>query len=150
MFYYILEDVVGRLSFIEVTHAGQSFRVGRYPIHFHIGGDQTGKSYVRGCSIHRTFNRAITMHGTNGLLVEHNVAYDNKGHAYFLEDGVEVNNIIQYNLAVFTKSHTSLLNVDQTPAAYWIVNPQNTGKLSTRSCPPEHTRFMQSCKKVNG
>lgn len=85
-----LESVAGRFSFIEVTHAGQSFRLGRYPVHYHVGGNQAGRSYVKGCSIHRTFNRALTIHGTDGLLVEHNVVYNTKGHAYFTEDGVEV------------------------------------------------------------
>ena len=88
------EEVIGRFSFIEATHVGQSFRMGRYPIHYHVAGDQHGRSYVRGCAIHRTFNRALTIHGTNGLLVEHNVAYDVMGHAYFLEDGVEVGGVV--------------------------------------------------------
>ncbi|XP_072034167.1 fibrocystin-L-like [Amphiura filiformis] len=119
------EDLVmGRLSYIEVTHAGQAFRLGRYPIHFHLNGDVTG-NYVRGCSIHGTFNRAVTIHGVHNLLVEHNVAYDIMGHAYFLEDGIETNNIIQYNFAVSVRPSNSLLNVDVTPAAFWITNPNN-------------------------
>lgn len=43
---------------------------------------------------------------------------------------LQVDNIIQYNLAVFTKSHSSMLNVDQTPASFWIVNPNNIGKFA--------------------
>lgn len=60
---------------IEVTNAGQAFRLGRYPIHFHMEGDVTG-SYVKGCAIHRSFNRAVTMHGIQNLVVERNVIYD--------------------------------------------------------------------------
>ena len=117
-------DVVGRFSYIEVTHAGQAFRLGRYPIHFHLNGDVNG-SYVRGCSIHHTFNRAVTIHAVDRLLVEKNVAYNILGHAYFLEDGIEENNIIQDNLGVFVRASSSLLNVDITPATFWIVNPNN-------------------------
>ena len=117
-------DVAGRFSYIEVTHAGQAFRLGRYPIHFHLNGDVTG-SYVRGCSIHHTFNRAVTVHAVDNLLVENNVAYNILGHAYFLEDGIEENNIIQDNLGIFVRASSSLLNVDITPAVYWIVNPNN-------------------------
>ena len=117
-------DVFGRFSYIEVTHAGQAFRLGRYPIHFHLNGDVTG-SYVRGCSIHHTFNRAVTVHAVDHLLVENNVAYNILGHAYFLEDGIEENNIIQDNLGIFVRASSSLLNVDITPAVYWIVNPNN-------------------------
>ena len=117
-------DVVGRFSYIEVTHAGQAFRLGRYPIHFHLNGNVSG-SYVRGCSIHHTFNRAVTVHAVDYLLVEKNVAYNILGHAYFLEDGIEENNIIQDNLGVFVRASSSLLNVDITPATFWVVNPNN-------------------------
>ena len=117
-------DVVGRFSYTEVTHAGQAFRLGRYPIHFHLNGNVSG-SYVRGCSIHHTFNRAVTVHAVDYLLVEKNVAYNILGHAYFLEDGIEENNIIQDNLGIFVRASSSLLNVDITPATFWIVNPNN-------------------------
>ena len=119
------DKIIGRLEYIEVTHAGQAYRLGRYPIHFHLNGD-VSDSYVRGCAIHHTFNRAVTIHAVDNLLVEHNVAYNIKGHAYFLEDGIEIGNIIQYNLGVFVKASSSLLNVDITPATFWSVNPNNT------------------------
>ena len=114
-----------RLEYVEVRNAGQAFRLGRYPIHYHVSGN-VSHSYVRGCGIHDTFNRAVTIHAVHDLLVEHNVAYNVKGHAYFLEDGIETGNIIRYNLAVFVRSSSSLLNVDVTPAAFWITNPDNT------------------------
>jgi hypothetical protein len=118
------DKVIGRIEYIEVTHAGQAFRLGRYPIHFHLSDDVNG-SYVRGCGIHHTFNRACTIHAVDNLLVEKNVAYNVLGHAYFLEDGIEQHNIIQYNLGIFVRASSSLLNVDITPATYWVVNPSN-------------------------
>ena len=119
------DKVIGRIEYIEVTHAGQAFRLGRYPIHFHLNGD-VSDSYVRGCGIHHTFNRAVTIHGVDYLLVEKNVAYNILGHAYFLEDGIEQGNVIQYNLGIFVRASSSLLNVDITPATFWVVNPNNT------------------------
>lgn len=116
--------VTGHLEYVEVTHAGQAFRLGRYPIHFHLNGDNSG-SYVRGCAIHHTFNRAVNIHGTHNVLVEHNVIYDVMGGAFFLEDGIETGNVFQYNLLTFIKSSTSLLNDDITPAAIWVTNPNN-------------------------
>ncbi|XP_038131411.1 PKHD1 like 1, tandem duplicate 1 isoform X2 [Cyprinodon tularosa] len=116
---------MGRLEYVEIFHAGQAFRLGRYPIHWHLMGDINYKSYVRGCAIHQTFNRAVTIHDTHRLLVEHNVIYDIMGGAFFIEDGIETENILQYNLAVFVKQSTSLLNDDVTPAAYWVTNPNN-------------------------
>ena len=119
------DKVVGRIEYVEVTRAGQAFRLGRYPIHFHLNGDVNG-SYVRGCGIHHTFNRAVTVHAVDHLLVEKNVAFNILGHAYFLEDGIEQGNIIQDNLGIFVRGSSSLLNVDITPATFWSVNPNNT------------------------
>ena len=116
--------VAARFGYVEVTHAGQAFRLGRYPIHFHLNGNVTG-SYVRGCGIHHTFNRAITMHSVDYLLVEKNVAFNIMGHAYFTEDGNEQFNTIQDNLGIFVRASSSLLNVDITPATFWVVNPNN-------------------------
>ncbi|CAK8674402.1 unnamed protein product [Clavelina lepadiformis] len=117
--------VMSRIENIEVTYAGQAFRLGRYPIHFHLMGNVSGM-YVKRCSIHNTFNRAVTIHGTHNLLVDSNVVYDIMGGAIFIEDGIETGNLIQYNLAVFVRQSTSLLNDDITPAAYWVTNPDNT------------------------
>merc|ERR1712013_912674 len=84
------------------TNVGQAFRVGRYPIHFHIPGNMS-TSYVRGNAIHHSNNRACTLHNVMNLLVEKNVAYSIKGLTFFLEDGIEEYNILQYNLAMFTR-----------------------------------------------
>lgn len=66
---------VAHFNHIEITNAGQAFRLGRYPIHFHMEGD-VKDSYVKGCAIHRSFNRAVTMHHVHNLRVERNVIYD--------------------------------------------------------------------------
>ncbi|XP_066939677.1 fibrocystin-L-like [Macrobrachium rosenbergii] len=116
--------VHGRIEYVEVTEAGQAFQLGRYPLHFHLVGN-VNSSYVRGCAIHRTYNRAVTIHAADYLTVERNVAFDNMGHAIFTEDGNEMHNIIQYNLAIYTRTSASLLNVDVTPSSFWVVNPNN-------------------------
>ncbi|KAG8441692.1 hypothetical protein GDO86_010757 [Hymenochirus boettgeri] len=117
---------IGRIEYVEVFHAGQAFRLGRYPIHWHLMGDVQFKSYVRGCGIHQTYNRAVTIHNTHHLLVENTVIYDIMGGAFFIEDGIEHGNVLQYNLAVFVRQSTSLLNDDVTPAGFWVTNPNNT------------------------
>ncbi|KAL3886657.1 hypothetical protein ACJMK2_026637 [Sinanodonta woodiana] len=116
---------IARIENVEVTFAGQEFRLGRYPIHFHLNGDMSS-SYVRGCGIHHTFNRAVNLHGVHNTLVEQTVIYNIKGGAFFLEDGIETGNTFQYNLALFVRSSTSLLNDDITPASFWVTNPNNT------------------------
>ena len=122
---YDEELVVGRIEYVELTYVGQAFRLGRYAIHFHLNGDMPS-SYVRGCSIHQSFNRAVNIHATHYVTVEHNVVYNIMGGAFFLEDGVETGNVFQYNLAVFVISSTSLQNDDITPAAFWVTNANNT------------------------
>ena len=69
---------------MEVRLAGQGLKLGKYPIHFHLVGN-VNESYVKNCSVHHSFNRASTMHGVDGLLVEYNVAFDTRGHTIFTE-----------------------------------------------------------------
>jgi hypothetical protein len=108
------ESIKLRLSNVELFHVGQAFRLGRYPIHFHMNGDSPG-SYVKECAIHESFNRAVNIHGSNYITVERNVIYNIMGGAFFLEDGVEIGNSYKYNLAVFVRTSSSLLNEDVTP-----------------------------------
>ena len=43
-----------------------------------------------------------------------------------MEDGIETGNIVRYNLGILVTPSSSTLNVDITPAAYWVVNANNT------------------------
>ena len=45
------ESVIGRIENCEFTDAGQAFKLGRYPIHFHMIGTVT-KSYIKNNAIH--------------------------------------------------------------------------------------------------
>ena len=113
-----------KVEYMEIHNCGQANELGRYPIHFHNSYDQPN-SYLRGLGIWQTYNRAMTLHAVNNALFENNVAYNNMGHAYFMEDGVEHGNVVRNNLAIKTKIAPSLLSVDQTPASFWIVNTNN-------------------------
>lgn len=118
------ESVIGRISHAEFFNVGQSFQIGRYPIHFHMIGE-VNKSYVIGNSIHNSFNRGTTIHGVHYLRVTHNVYYHCKGHNLFIEDGVETRNYIAYNLIMQVRASHSILNTDTTPAGLWMTNPDN-------------------------
>ena len=111
------------LTNLEVTYAGQAFRLGRYPIHFHFLKDSS--SYVKDCSVHHVFNRAIVIHHTNRVRIENNVLFNVLGGSIFIEDGIEEFNLIKGNLVVFTRQSQALLNADITPAGIWITNPMN-------------------------
>ncbi len=113
---------------VELYRAGQRARMGRYPFHWHMAGDMTGSSFG-GNSIHHTYNRCLTVHGTHNVTVRGNVAYDAPGHCYFFEDGVERGATMEGNLGLLTRrpaTGQALLPSDQNPATFWITNPDNT------------------------
>src|SRR5271169_65349 len=76
---------------VEFNRMGQNMTLARYPIHWHLVGDATGQ-YIRNSAIHDSYNRCVTVHGTNFLHVENNVTYNTVGHCFFLEDGIEHGN----------------------------------------------------------
>src|SRR5712691_8550850 len=91
---------------VELNRMGQNMTLARYPIHWHLIGDAPGQ-YIRNAAIHDTYNRCVTVHGTNFLRVENNVTYNTVGHCFFLEDGAEHGNEFVHNLGIQTKCHTS-------------------------------------------
>jgi cell migration-inducing and hyaluronan-binding protein len=138
---------------VEFNRMGQNLTLARYPIHWHLIGDAKGQ-YIRNAAIHDTYNRCVTVHGTNNLQVENNVTYNTVGHCFFLEDGIETGNQYVRNLAIQTKCHTSkpcdptnlapfgatagtnfnltgqdskdvLIPSDNTVSSFWITNPDN-------------------------
>uniref|UniRef100_A0A673GJX2 Cell migration-inducing and hyaluronan-binding protein-like n=1 Tax=Sinocyclocheilus rhinocerous TaxID=307959 RepID=A0A673GJX2_9TELE len=98
---------------VELKHMGQQ-SMGHYPIHFHMNGDVDEKggynppTYVKDLSIHHTFSRCVTIHGTNGLLVKDVVGYDTLGHCFFTEDGPEERNTFDHCLGLLVKASTLL------------------------------------------
>jgi hypothetical protein len=113
------------LSYAEFTNCGQPRIIGRYCTHFHMAGE-VPNSFVRGISVHNSYARLLTIHGTHYLLVEKNVGFRIQGHNIFVEDGIETNNIIQYNLMISTITSVLMLQSDISVASYWITNPDNT------------------------
>ena len=102
---------------VELNRMGQNLELARYPIHWHLVGDGGKGQYIRNAAIHDTFNRCVTVHGTNDLRVENNVTYNTVGHCFFMEDGIEHGNEFIHNLAIQTKCHTSLACVPTNLAA---------------------------------
>jgi G8 domain/PA14 domain len=118
-----------KLSDVEITRMGQKGILARYAIHFHLLFKEGEKSLLRRNSIHHTFNRCVTVHGTQFLRLERNVCNDNIGHAFFLEDGAEHSNKFIENLGFLTrrpKAGEEVTPSDRTPTTYWITNPRNT------------------------
>lgn len=112
---------------VEFHRVGQRGAMGRYPLHWHLAKETEGH-YARDNSVWESFNRCMTIHGTNGVTLERNVCYDHAGHGYFLEDGVERGNVLAGNLGFGTHAPLGaarLLPSDERPATFWITNPDN-------------------------
>ena len=95
------------VSGVELNRMGQNMHLARYPIHWHLLGEGAGQ-YIEDSSIHDTYSRCVTVHGTNDVRVENNVTYNTVGHCFFLEDGIEHGNQFIRNLAIQTKCHPTL------------------------------------------
>jgi hypothetical protein len=93
-------DSAGAISYAEFRHLGKPGVLGRYSLHFHLVGSSMRGSYVIGASIWDSGNRWLTIHGTNFLVVRDCVGYRSIGHGFFMEDGTEVYNVLDRNLAV--------------------------------------------------
>jgi hypothetical protein len=123
---------------------GQTNVIGRYPMHFHVLGDNCRDCYFRDSSIHRSFYRCVSIHGTNYLKVIENVAFDITGYSDYFEDGVEHHNRLELNLGAhihmigpeppwgvgqttqtYQQTSTLTLPADVTASAFYITNIQN-------------------------
>src|SRR6478752_3534156 len=93
---------------VELNRMGQHMELARYPIHWHLVGDAGKGQYIRNAAIHDTYNRCVTVHGTNDVRVENNVTYNTVGHCFFMEDGIEHGNAFVSNVAIQTKCHPTL------------------------------------------
>ena len=112
---------------VELNRMGQHLELARYPIHWHLVGDAGKGQYIKNASIHDTFNRCVTVHGTNDVRVENNVTYNIVGHCFFLEDAVEHGNQFVHNLAIQIKCHPTRPCVPYNTAANGEVDADRRG-----------------------
>ncbi len=126
---------------VEFKQMGQAGILGRYPFHWHLVGNANGQ-FIRNSSVHDSFQRCISIHGTNNTTVHNNVCYNFKGHGYFLEDGNETGNRITNNIGIGAKfpDMDKLLLKSDSPvqsegqgrfphvSVFWISHPTNIVK----------------------
>jgi hypothetical protein len=122
---------------VELFRMGQKSLLGRYPMHWHMCAQEGAGQYFKDNAVHRSFNRAITIHGTESTWVDNNFCYDHLGHGIFLEDGSERFNVITRNVVLGSMRPLAGEEVIQTdnafntiqnrsPSSFWITNPNNT------------------------
>ncbi|MEO1626690.1 MAG: G8 domain-containing protein [Bacteroidota bacterium] len=127
------------LEGVEFRRMGQPGREGRYNMHWHFSGVRKG-DYVKNCSIHHGLQRGIVVHGTDDVLIESNVVYNVRNHAYVpAEDGNEVNNKFINNLSLLTrlpkegqfafpregKETKQSTQAEHRPSGFWMRNVHN-------------------------
>jgi hypothetical protein len=124
-------DSAGAVSYAEFRHLGKEGILGKYSLHFHLIGDSMRGSSVVGASFWDSGNRWITIHRTNYMVVRDCVGYQSVGHGFFLEDGTEVDNVFDRNLAVqaFIGKPLPSQNLPYDAnggAGFWWANSRNT------------------------
>ncbi|WP_437527499.1 hypothetical protein WME79_42920 [Sorangium sp. So ce726] len=94
-----------QLQGVELYQLGQGGRMGHYPVHFHLAKDTSyTNAFVADSSIWESNTRFVTIHGTHGVNVARNVGFLSVGHAFYLEDGSEIDNSFCYNLGVSARA----------------------------------------------
>ncbi|KAK3244796.1 hypothetical protein CYMTET_45607 [Cymbomonas tetramitiformis] len=125
-------------------------RLGTYGVHFHLAGyarsftgylrnpQYTRELRVVSSSIWMSFARWITVHGTMETLQRNNVGFLGYGSGYFLEDGTEMDNVIDHNtgIAALSTIHNKYWNPApvysfvatdySVMSSYWFKNNLNT------------------------
>jgi hypothetical protein len=141
----------GSISYAEFRHLGKEGVLGRYSLHYHLADDTMRGSSVIGASIWDSGNRWLTIHGTNYLVVRDCVGYRSLGHGFFFEDGTEVYNVLDRNLAVQALTAKPLPNqvlpFDKNDGSgFWWANSLNTFTRNTACECDEYGYFFQAVK----
>ena len=90
----------GKFSGVRGDMMGQLNVLARYPFHFHhLSNTAASQSFFQDCVVTNSYFRAFTVHASNYTRLSRNVAYGVLGHAYYIEDGIEENNIFEFNFA---------------------------------------------------
>ncbi|MBI3857039.1 MAG: G8 domain-containing protein, partial [Planctomycetes bacterium] len=147
-------DAAGSIGYAEFRHLGKEGVLGRYSLHFHRVGDTMRGASVIGASIWDSGNRWITIHGTNYLVVRDCVGYRSVGHGFFMEDGSEVYNVLDRNLAVQAflakPLPKQLLPYDKNDGSgFWWANCRNAFTRNVACDCDEYGYFFQSTKTAD-
>lgn len=94
-------ESIGQISGVQCENCGQLNVLTRYPFHFHMMYESalSAATFIEDSSVTNSNFRCYTVHGTNRTRLSRNVAYNALGMCYYFENGVEENNLVEYNLA---------------------------------------------------
>jgi hypothetical protein len=154
------------LDGVEVRYMGVPANfgaIGTYPVHFHLAGYASsfaeylpagaGPGHrrdlrVANCAVWASYARFVNVHGTCEATVQNNVGCLTYGNGFFTEDGTELRNLFDHNLAVgclpavFNPYHnpTPVAPLSSSDAcvasAFWFKNNQNAMTRNVCCCSP--------------
>jgi hypothetical protein len=144
----------GSIGYAEFRKLGKEGVLGRYSLHYHLAGDTMRGSSVIGASIWDSGNRWLTIHGTNYLVVRDCVGYRSVGHGFFMEDGTEVYNVLDRNLAVQAFIGRPLpkqvIPFDKNDGSgFWWANSHNSFTRNVAAECDEYGYFFQCAKTAD-
>ena len=134
--------------------------IAQYAVHFHLTG--YGNSFtgylrdtkhprglvVANCSNWLAFSRWFTLHGAMEARLSNNVGLLCFGSGYFVEDGTELLNVIEHNMAIYTQPAVPTPYLNTIPimanvssdygamAAFWLKDASNTLARNVGCCSP--------------
>lgn len=144
----------GSISYTEFRKLGKPGVLGRYNLHYHLCSDSMRGASIIGASFWDSGNRWLTVHGTNYLVVRDCVGYQSLGHGFFLEDGTEVFNVFDRNLAVQAYNTKPLpkqiIPFDKNDGSgFWWANCRNTFTRNVAAECDEYGYFFQAAKTAD-
>ncbi|CAI5484158.1 unnamed protein product [Closterium sp. Yama58-4] len=123
------QEIVG----VQFRALGKQGTLGKYPLHFHVCGQQGQNHVVRKNAIVFTKQRCMVIHATGNMTIEENVSYETKGHCYLLEEGSEMRNVFRRNLGINARKVTQVIppatssrldfQTDKQPTIFWLATP---------------------------
>ncbi|HLK87949.1 MAG TPA: G8 domain-containing protein [Candidatus Binataceae bacterium] len=109
-------EVKIRKGFGQVAIQGVQFekmgkdRLGSYPIHFHKDGNVNDAPLVNANSVDHSYNKCITVHSTDHLMIQNNVCARIVGHIFYEEMGDEFKINFTGNLGMGAMSNSFNIN----------------------------------------
>ncbi|MEO1539724.1 MAG: G8 domain-containing protein [Pseudomonadota bacterium] len=124
----VMNDAEMYVSGTEFAYMGQAGTLGRYPVHWHEMDDVSGQ-YITDSSVHHSFNKGITIHGSDNAEVSDNVVFETISHNYYFEDGSETGNVLTGNLGMGAREPGRFGEIrganDGEPANFYTSNGDN-------------------------
>ncbi len=123
-----------RVSWVQFLNLGVKGKMMRYPLHFHMTGEQDTLDYpslVKDCRFTFCFNKFLVLHDTQDMEVSGNVGYDTIGNGFYLEDsgttGITLSNNLGLGIqpASYFDGEEPVGDEDLSPAVFYYTSANN-------------------------